>query len=72
MTTTKTRQAVQSTAWPNGDYKKYEFGMEKPELLPHNHPKVLAMRYMRAENEFKGSKSALRQARAILGLKTGR
>jgi len=58
--------AVTHTALPNGDVINYAHGMPKPELLPSNHPLVLAMRYQRAENEFKGSKSALRQAKAIL------
>lgn len=60
---------VQSTAQPNGDYTKYDHGMPAPEILPSNHPIVAAMRYQRAENDFKGSKSALRQARRILNLK---
>lgn len=58
--------SVKSSAYPNGDYTTYDHGMPKPELLPSNHPIVAAMRYQRAENEFKGSKSALRQARRIL------
>jgi len=62
----KEKLMVQSTEFPNGDKKEYNSGMNKPELLPSNHPLVLAMRYQLAENEFKGSKSALRQAKAIL------
>lgn len=58
--------SVQTTAYPNGDYDKYDCGMPAPEVLPSNHPKVLAMRLLRAENEFKGAKSALRQAKKIL------
>lgn len=61
--------SIKSTSFPNGDIVRYKVGMPAPELLPHNHPVVLAMRYQRAENEFKGSKSALRQARKILGIK---
>lgn len=58
--------SVQTTAQPNGDYTRYSHGMPAPEVLPSNHPKVLAMRLLRAENEFKGAKSALRQAKKIL------
>lgn len=66
----QTKLRVSQSAFPNGDLIKYgAAGMPKPELLPTNHPVVLAMRYQRAENEFKGSKSALRQARRILNLK---
>lgn len=60
------RLAVQSTAQPNGDYTRYDYGMLKPEILPSNHPLVLAVRYQRAVNDHKGSKSALRQAKKIL------
>lgn len=57
---------VKNTAYPNGDYKTYVFGMQAPELLPHNHPVVTAMAHQRVVNEFKGSKSALRQAKRII------
>lgn len=57
---------VSSSAYPNGDYTEYKNGMVKPELLPSNHPIVAAMRYKRAVNEFKGCKSALRQAKRII------
>jgi hypothetical protein len=57
---------IKSSAFPNGDYKTYSFGMPKPELLPHNHPVVQAMAYQRAVNEFNGCKSALRQAKRII------
>lgn len=57
---------VSNTAYPNGDYKTYVSGMPKPDLLPHNHPVVIAMAYQRVVNEFKGCKSALRQAKSII------
>lgn len=65
-TTTVKRLSVQSTAQPNGDITRYKQGMPKPEILPSNHPIVAAMRYQRAVNEFKGCKSALRQAKKLL------
>lgn len=58
--------AIKQTAYPNGDVDKYTNGMDKPKLLPHNHPVVLAMRLKRSVNEFKGCKSALEEAKRIL------
>lgn len=62
-----TQLSVTRTTYPNGEVKYHEGNrMDKPEILPSNHPIVIAMRYKRAENEYKGQKEVLKEAKRIL------
>ncbi len=38
---------ITRTVFPNGDILKYSEGMDKPIILPSNHPDVIKMLYKR-------------------------
>ncbi|HEY4482395.1 MAG TPA: hypothetical protein VI489_06040 [Candidatus Brocadiaceae bacterium] len=61
---------VQSTVQPNGKTTKYSNGMERPQILPSNHPKVLKMRLDRAMNVMKPKRSLIEEAGVIIQLKS--
>jgi hypothetical protein len=63
------RLRVRSTVQPNGDRTKYEFGMERPEILPSNHPKVLRMLLQRVEkNTFRKPRTLVQEAAVIIDM----
>jgi hypothetical protein len=64
---TEEKLSVSHTCYPNGEVIHYGGkGMDKPKLLPSNHPIVIAMRFKRAENEYIGQKQVLIEAKRIL------
>lgn len=70
MTHEEPKLSVTSTAYPNGEVKLHEGNrMDKPKILPSNHPIVIAMRYKRAENEYRGQKELLKEAKRIINSK---
>lgn len=61
---------IRSTAQPNGNQTSYKQGMERPQILPSNHPKVLKMRLDRAMNLMKPKRGIVEEAGVIIQLKS--
>lgn len=59
---------VQTTCQPNGNLTRYSDGMDKPEILPSNHPAVLKMRLQRVQNVKRKPRTLIEEAGVIIQL----